>query len=106
MIRDDWLLRQLDDLMQALAGARQEVHDQVELDGATATVEGICKQLIGLSLTAVRTLPVAAVLAAAGPLAGARRQALVQTLEIAGDLAEANGDAVAAAAFRERAAAL
>ena len=106
MIRDDWLLRQVHELAEALAGVRAAVHDRVDLDAADGSLDAIARQVLGLSLTTLDRLPLPALVATVDAAEAPKRAVLVGLFEVGAELAEAHGQGPLAARRRERAEAL
>lgn len=102
MIRDDWVLKQVEALAKALAALRARLA-RGEVEAAATDAGQACQELVGASLELVDRLPAAAVQGFASGLEPRVRPAFADLLEAAAEVAAAAGDHELAAQRRDKA---
>lgn len=105
MIRDDWVMRQVAALAEALAAVRARLSRR-EHQAAAVAVADACVEVTGVSLELVDRLPVPGVVGFASGLEPRLRRAFADLLVVAAEVADAAGDAELAARRREKAEAI
>ena len=105
MIRDDWMMRQIKQLAQALAGIAADVHAEANPQGSNDDLDGLARNLTGMGLSTVDRLPVVA-LAASVSGDEVKREILIGLLRVAAEQAQKTGNTTLAAQRVEKASAL